>query len=397
MHIAEQPTLQVHQPRHVQPVLEDDFGLHDDLPLPAVAPQIRVDTDHSEEEPRTPSPHNYLRHTPRPDSFVDPLFNSSMSFMDGSDEGRDLEQDNGGFMNRLSVYSDDSDIQPRSPMNGAFPPLDGPRPEFNPKESLGADLRHAEELQSFLAIPEPPTLHQLSDSALSAIDAVSRSISGKCQASLIGHNFNERNDSLSSNDPETEYMVLAVRNLLHAFTAARAPPASAGFDATPRAGLNGELEQQQSIPILQPQQRRVAATLSKMILSKRSYHVQMDWPASTDLVDSDAREMDAAIATYVRELETEGPPDARLLHGALVSAPGLAGIGLGSMGAGSAGKWRGGGFVDGPDYPSTELDDATVVHAQQLQHAAVSALNRLATVVDNGAFGSLIFSTSDAD
>ncbi|KAH7108421.1 ras GEF [Auriculariales sp. MPI-PUGE-AT-0066] len=362
----QQPAQPAQQRSLHQDLFDDD---DDDLLSPeaaALAPRIHID-DH--------------QRPARPDSFIDPVV-SSLSFMDEEDSP---EFENETFMNRLSVYSDDSDVQPRSPMRTGFPTHDSPRPELNPQESLTTDARHAEELQDFLAIPEPPTLHQLSETAASAIGSVTHAVSVKSGDALNGHNFNEREESLTAVDDETSRMVIAVRNLLHSFTVARVPPSSAGPDATPKPS---ELES--SIPILQPQQRRVAATLSKMILSKRSYQVQMDWPTDTTLIDSDAREMDSAITTYVRELETEGPPEGRPLHGALVSAPGLAGIGLGSMGAGSAGRWRGGGFIDVLDYPSTELDDTTFVHAQQLQAAVVAALNSLSELVAHGEEPSII-------
>ncbi|EJD52446.1 ras GEF [Auricularia subglabra TFB-10046 SS5] len=306
----------------------------------------------------------------RPLSFGD-QFSSNLSFMDDRDEVDFDEAEADGFMNRLSVYSDDSDVAPRSPAVTAFSPADDRQPTLSPQQCLEADLRHAQELQSHLVIPSAPTLLQLSDAVVSAIGLVEDAVARKSQASQIS-NWNDRGESLNPADDETVQMVIAVRNLLYSFTS--------GPDAS---GHSDDLES--SLPILKPHQRKVAATLSKLLLSLRSLHIQANWPENTETIQTDAQEMRNVIQSFVEELSSQHhAQQAKSLQGVLVSGRGLAGIGLGSLGAGSAGKWSGNGFIDTPNYPTVELDENILPRIQQLQDGITQTLGRLRDAVASG-------------
>ncbi|KZV68790.1 ras GEF [Peniophora sp. CONT] len=196
--------------------------------------------------------------------------------------------------------------------------------------------RAAQTLQSRLLPPPPESLPDLATTARTAVaNAASRiSIGGP------------------SLDSALDQCVKALRSLL----LASAPP-SGGIPHTlwPKgAGPSGAAGQAMAAA-MKPAQRRVTATLSKLVLaalaasydsSSTGQGVQGDAAAR---MEADATELEHALGAFVLEVQrantnvapAERTLGKRRLRGAFL--PGYVGAGL--VGAGAAGGWRGFGFV----------------------------------------------------
>ncbi|VDB85574.1 unnamed protein product, partial [Peniophora sp. CBMAI 1063] len=217
-----------------------------------------------------------------------------------------------------------------------------PRPPTPPSRAAfdtPAAERAAQTLQTHLAPPPPESLPDLATAARTAVaQAASRIAVGG--ASL---------------DNALDACVKALRALL----LASAPP-SGGIPHTlwPKgAGPSGGASGQAMAAAMKPAQRRVTATLSKLVLAAlaASYDssaggqgqgVQGDAAAR---MEADATELEHALGAFVLEVQRANTAVApaertlgkRRLRGAFVPSY----IGAGLVGAGAAGGWRGFGFV----------------------------------------------------
>jgi son of sevenless len=110
---------------------------------------------------------------------------------------------------------------------------------------------------------------------------------------------------------------------------------------------------------LKPAQRRVTATLSKLVLAALAaqYDTKSLTSEVSERMETDAAELDRALVTFVTEVQRINnliphEPSKRL-YAALLPTN----VGLGLMGAGAAGVWKGFGWVliDGQHQPQRDL------------------------------------------
>ncbi|KAJ7729643.1 ras guanine nucleotide exchange factor domain-containing protein [Mycena maculata] len=269
-------------------------------------------------------------------------------------------------VSRLSVYSDDSDIQPshsdRPRENGFQRP---PRSPVDVKMELTSAERIAQSLQQAIAPPPAELVADLSAVAQGAIQGVVENI----QAAGMGRRAaseDRRMDELVSS------VVLAVRNLLYVSAASTAQIPS---NVLPRSMRNTKPSSAASP--LKPAQRKVTATLSRLVLSARAlqYDAGSTVTDTLDRIEVDAEELERAVMSFVLEVQriqhSTPTPDVKALkrlHGVFSTAN----IGLGLVGAGAGGSWKGFGWVSlGDEDAPREVLGADVVnaleaHAQEL-------------------------------
>ncbi|KAG8968747.1 hypothetical protein FRC03_006202 [Tulasnella sp. 419] len=311
---------------------------------------------------------------------------------------------------RASVYSDDSEV---NPFGRSSPPLRSPpatRPNGNhPTEPLHSQtpgtgegsqpipqvtVRRtksttavaapppisaeslARRLQARLLPPPPETVDSLSSIAREAISAVVEAV-GQQPA--------------DSNDPSAEQptimavrvaaVVTAVRNLLYVSGTLSTPVSSLYLS---RHSIDDVIESGRTpLMELKPFQRKVTATLSKLVLSARAAASNPDWPYddAATRVDNDASELERAVMSFVMEvgrMEVLGSMvNEKRLRGVLISADGSNGVGMGVYGAGFAGMWKGAGFVrpeDGDHGPQWTLGSDMLRELSGLEALAEESL-----------------------
>lgn len=247
---------------------------------------------------------------------------------------------------RLSVYSDDSDVHPvhdhpHKRLNGHLNGSQHSPPRSDPSRQVIMELTSAERiaksLQQALAPPPPDFLTDLSAITRASVQAVVEIV----RFNGISHQPEEdhRMDGLIRS------VVLAVRNLLYIST----PPAGQLPSVlTPKDGRESKTN---SNSPLKPAQRKVTATLSRLVLSARA----MQYDSGSDLsdtlgrIDADAEELEKAVMAFVLEVQrtqNTGHLNAhekplKRLYGVLMPIN----VGPGLVGAGSAGTWTGFGWV----------------------------------------------------
>ncbi|QRV77634.1 cell division control protein 25 [Ceratobasidium sp. AG-Ba] len=226
--------------------------------------------------------------------------------------------------NRESVYSDASEVNPlgrespfvRSATVQDVRPIDT-EPRTDPAE-----------VQRRLAPSPPETIEELSAAAKEAIGAVSRSMEEKPvpRVGLVAQ------------------VIVAVRNLLYV-SGTLAPTPTALYPLIPGDGPN-----ENSPPVvsadLKQFQRKVTATLSKLVLSARAADSTgdegEDESGAHQRVAIDAGELERAVVRFVVEVRRASEEGAeRRLRGVL----GTSNIGRAAAGAGVGGEWRGAGFI----------------------------------------------------
>jgi hypothetical protein len=163
-------------------------------------------------------------------------------------------------------------------------------------------------------------------------------------------------------------VVVAVRNLLYVSGTLTGTLPNLGNPSNANGGLNGNLGAAGLNGVgaglaedvdwvrqeIKPFQRKVTATLSKLVLSARAVNANPDWPTSDRAggmgrnarVESDAAELERAVTTFVYQIQrTAASSRAKRLHGVMLPGEGPSGIGPGLIGAGVGGGWKGAGFV----------------------------------------------------
>jgi len=220
-----------------------------------------------------------------------------------------------------------------------------------PSVELTAAEKIAQSLQQSLASPPADLVSDLSHIAHNAIAAVVQK-----NQSLVGVSRRTEHGQL---DDLIRAVVTTVRNLLYI----SAPPGHIPSSLIPR-DARGRRETTASQTLLKPAQRKVTATLSKLVLSARAMEYDSG-PAAHETasrIDSDAEELDRAIMTFVVEVqrcqnEQLGSVGAKRVQGCFSAVY----LGLGLVGAGNAGSWKGFGWVpldDNDEAPQRILDGA---------------------------------------
>ncbi|TFK40718.1 ras guanine nucleotide exchange factor domain-containing protein [Crucibulum laeve] len=255
---------------------------------------------------------------------------------------------------RLSVYSDDSDVAPLDHLRPRPQQPNGqPRrlaelptrrePNQNAMIELTSAERIAKSLQQALAPAPAEFITDLSAMTRGAIQAVTENV----------HASGERRQPEEDQrmDELIYGVVQAVRNLLYI----SAPPTS----QIPNTILPKDARDPKthSASPLKPAQRKVTATLSRLVLSARA----MQYDSGSQLSDTlsrivaDAEELERAILSFVLEVQRTqhatpsvglGDKSSKRLQGVFSTVN----IGLGLVGAGIAASWRGFGWLS--------LDDA---------------------------------------
>lgn len=268
---------------------------------------------------------------------------------------------NGGA--RLSVYSDDSDVHPAEPdpvrasPNHILPPQDLYVDESSELQLTSAE-RIAQSLQQVLSPSPPELLPDLSAAAKNAIQVVVDNIR------LYGSSRRAEDDIQM--DKMILTVVQAVRNLLYvsAVPSGQIP----AFVLPKEARLHPPPSGSQSP--LKPAQRKVTATLSRLVLSARAMQYDSGSSLSETLnrIEVDAEELERAVLSFVLDVQRaqhNAVPDSpesrplKRLRGVFMTAN----IGLGLPGAGVAGRWKGFGFVsldDEEEIPKTILSTEVV-------------------------------------
>ncbi|CAE6412129.1 unnamed protein product [Rhizoctonia solani] len=220
---------------------------------------------------------------------------------------------------RMSVYSDASEVNPRFDMDFALPATTPTTNEIDTE--LHTDPA---EVQRRLAPPAPETIESLAGVAKHAICAV-----GHCMQIPI-------HDRTQPHAPLVAKVIIAVRNLLYASgTLASAPEV-----LSPLVGEPSEPRSEAPLAHLKQYQRKVTATLSKLVLSARAADSGEDDANARSRVAIDAGELERAVDRFVAE--ARDTPINRHLRGVLSPAH----VGRGAPGGGIGGQWRGSGFIE---------------------------------------------------
>ncbi|KAM6494104.1 Ras guanine nucleotide exchange factor domain containing protein [Amanita muscaria] len=239
---------------------------------------------------------------------------------------------------QLSVYSDDSDMQSvvtdsRKLRSNDAIKKKGPTSTSISKGQETSAERIAKSLQQALAPPPPRLVTDLSAAAKFAIQAVVENIRP--------NDLTRRSEDDRRMDDLINYVVHAVRDLLYV---SAAPTGHIPSSALPPGCKDYKLPSQSP---LKPAQRKVTATLSRLVLSARA--MQYDSGATVNdtisRIQSDAEELEKAVLSFVLEVQrTQHTSDARPLK-RLAGVFSAINIGLGLIGAGAAGTWKGFGWV----------------------------------------------------
>ncbi|KIK01927.1 hypothetical protein K443DRAFT_678064 [Laccaria amethystina LaAM-08-1] len=267
---------------------------------------------------------------------------------------------------RLSVYSDDSDVQPFDHLRTSRPrhgngteKQSESTTRAGPTQNNGLELTSAERiaksLQQTLEPPPPEFITDLSALAKSAIQAVVDNVQ-------TGGGFRRAEDDQRM-DELIHGAVLAVRNLLYI---SATPTGHIPSNVFPRDGREAKPSSQSP---LKPAQRKVTATLSRLVLSARAMQYDSGCQLADTLnrIEADAEELERAVVSFVLEVQrtqhtAPTSVDSKLpkrLQGVFTTAN----IGLGLVGAGAAGSWKGFGWVsfDEAEAPRKVLGTEVVV------------------------------------
>ena len=247
--------------------------------------------------------------------------------------------------NRDSVYSDDSDVQPFGLLRTLDPQLSNGHISQTQERSVQGDSsavdftsaeRIARSLQQALSPPPPELITELLAVAKNTIQGVVNNIQ------INGLARQPEEDRML--DDLLHAVVLAIRNLLYA---SAVPAAQIPTNVLPR-----ELRDTAAPPIhapLKSAQRKVTATLSRLVLSARAMQYDSGSLIADTLsrIEVDAEELERAVLSFVLEVqrmqhtEVTGTKPLKRLHG--VFSP--TNLGFGLVGAGAAGRWKGFGWV----------------------------------------------------
>ena len=241
---------------------------------------------------------------------------------------------------RLSVYSDDSDVQPLDHLPPKSRSRKGTgtssRAPLWPVQPIQMKLTSAERIaKSLQKSLEPPPLNVISDLSTVAGDAIKALVDHVHSGGDITPEEEEKLDQLVHN------IVLGVRNLLYI---AGAPSATSSYSATSR-DAKGSSSTHSS---LKPSQRKVTASLSRLVLSARAIQYDSGSVLTDTLarIETDSEELARAVEAFVLESQrherNQQPKEfPKRLHGVFETSN----VGLGLLGGGIAGSWKGFGYL----------------------------------------------------
>lgn len=302
------------------------------------------------------------------------MFRSYSTDSGTSQEQEALANDN------ASAYSDDSDVQPRprsQERNSITSPLQ--QSIALAHEAGSIELTTAEEaaqaLQLAMVPPGPPTLTELS---MLAQNEIERLVDAMHDAEV-----GEPGD-LKTLDLVLAAVVNSIRDLIFV----TALPSGTLPDAmnTDRDMRRSNLQED-----LKPKQRKVTATLSKLVLSVHAlqHDFDVDFAKEWKKIGGDAVELKAAVETFAHEVarsHRHTPLEAKRVHGVFSTDH----IGLGLMGSGAAASWKGFGFVplgDSGGSPEKPLDSAGLKGLKDHIKHVLAPLHEFRSLVNSSSQG----------
>ncbi|KAG9040494.1 hypothetical protein FS837_000552 [Tulasnella sp. UAMH 9824] len=324
-------------------------------------------------------------------------------------------------MQRLSVYSDDSEVRPFDPASPSAAHMQPPPSQdqslssgshtdrtsqdqdadnvSQPTSAASAQIYEgpsgeslARQLQSLLQPPSADSVEILSNRARDAIGAVVEAVGQQVTPHAQPGQPTEMSLRVAA-------VVTAVRNLLYVSGTLNAPIAnihlSRQYASSPQSSTYVEeaMHELGRFPLLElkPYQRKVTATLSKLVLSARAADSNPDWPYddATTRVDSDAGELERAVVSFVMEvkrMEIMGSVvlAEKRLEGVLLSGEGLAGVGTAIYGAGLGGEWKGMGFIPTSEAGGGSGGDAHIFPQWSLGSEPLNEMRGMMKVVEEG-------------
>ena len=279
-----------------------------------------------------------------------------------------------GINSHGNVYSDDSDVDPLDRRNGfskrhqssrlvrasdsqsllqnassqsATQPhpslLADPDPQLTSAEKLAHTLQHT------LAPPPPESITTLSAIARQSVAAIVTAVQS--------HDLSARPSSQTSLEDRISNSVVAIRHLLYISSPPYGHvPSHLYHKDGPSSGPSIPQSMQAQ---LKPAQRRVTATLSKLVLAALAaqYDTKSLTSEVSERMETDAAELDRALVTFVTEVQRIHNQMPHVPSKRLFAALSPTNVGLGLMGAGAAGGWKGFGWVpiDSQQQPKRDL------------------------------------------
>lgn len=297
---------------------------------------------------------------------------------------------------RLSVYSDDSDVQPldhmpksRSRQNTTSSQAMWPDQLEPSQMELTSAERIAKSLQQSLEPPPPKAISELSTLAADAIKALADHVRS---GDDITQEEEKKVDHLVHN------IVLAVRNLLYI---AGAPSATSSYSSASRdaKGLSTHSS-------LKPAQRKVTASLSRLVLSARAIQYDSGSMLLDTLarIETDSGELAKAVEAFVLEaLRHERSQQPKEFPKRLRGVFETSNVGLGLLGGGIAGSWKGFGYIatgNDLDMPSkvlgTEVISEVDISLSIIHETCVGLTQELRTSAPEGKILHFIFAKSNS-
>lgn len=271
-----------------------------------------------------------------------------------------------------SVYSDESDVQPRAQERAAVAnPLQRSIAQAHQAGTL--ELTSAEQaaqaLQSALAAPPPPTVAELATAVQHAIADI---------VSCVHEVDLAQPEHAQSLQDRVSTVVTTIRDLLYvtALPSGTVPDDLAAEGDEARAHVQAQLK---------PTQRKVTATLSKLVLSVRAlqYDADVVMDNAAGKVEADGLELKTALQAFVLDVQRyhrHSSLGAKRVRGTFSSDN----LGLGLLGGGAAASWKGFGFVpldeeDGA--PGKMLGSDVLAELRDMVKQLVSHLHSFSTAV----------------
>ncbi|KDR82605.1 hypothetical protein GALMADRAFT_238008 [Galerina marginata CBS 339.88] len=248
---------------------------------------------------------------------------------------------------RLSVYSDDSDVQPLEHLQASSRPRHkngssrhiGSSTRSEPNQAAVMELTSAERIAKALQHAlEPPPANLVTDLSAIAKGAIQAIVENVQSGGAI-----RRPEDDKKMDQLIYSGVLAVRNLLYI---ASAPTNPVPNSVLPGVGRDAKSHSSAQSP-LKPAQRKVTATLSRLVLSARAMQYDSGSQLSDTLnrIETDSEELERAVLSFVLEVQrnehSQPTQHVKRLQGVFTTAN----VGLGLVGGGTAGSWKGFGYV----------------------------------------------------
>ncbi|KAF8583321.1 ras GEF [Ramaria rubella] len=277
--------------------------------------------------------------------------------------------DSSAGRDRISVYSDDSDVNPLGILGRAAADasnVSATTPTPGQRQDATSEIRAARELQASLGLefsPIPDSLDDLAQAARAAVTDLLDVALDRGNSILIADAVKRTTDT--------------IRNLVYASSALIGPLTSLPPPYTADVVASDVAE-------LKNFHRKVTATMIKFVSAIRTSEPDAMSDDAPARYENDAADLERAITAFVDEVLRRRAPkqSTRHVRAVLRSADGHKGVGLDLLGAGAAGIWKGFGFVQ--PMKGTVLGTELLVAVNQHKNRVDDALLRLESVLSAG-------------